>query len=90
MLDHPMTFPAVLSLLAVLWYRFRAPRGMMLPPGPVRLPLVGKLFNAPQERTWPTYTDWARIYGDVVYMEIFGGPVIIVNSAKAAIKLFEK
>lgn len=95
MLNHPVTSTAVLSLFSLLlWYqfryRFRTPPGARLPPGPRGLPLLGNHFDVPRKRPWLTYTEWAKTYGDVVYMEIYSGPVIIVNSAKAAIELFEK
>lgn len=94
MFDRWTTCALVLSPLAVIWYYFRqrtrAPRGTSLPPGPKGLPVVGNLFDIPRERSWLTYTDWARTLGDVVYMEVFGRPIIILNSAKATTELFEK
>jgi hypothetical protein len=40
--------------------------------------------------TWLRYADWAATYGDVVYLEIFGTSMVILNSYKATTDLFEK
>lgn len=87
-------YTLLVPLLTGVWFhlqrRFRPPRGTTLPPGPKGLPIVGNLFDIPRERSWLTYADWASTLGDVLYMEIFGSPLIILNSAKAATELFEK
>jgi hypothetical protein len=93
MFDRPLV--VILLLLATVIYgycrlRTRAPPGTKLPPGPKRLPIVGNLFDMPKENAWLTYTDWAATFGDVVYVEVFGGPLVVLNSLKATTELFEK
>lgn len=93
MIDLTLCTLLVLLLTGVwyhFWRRIRAPHGTTLPPGPKGLPILGNLFDIPRERSWLTYADWASTLGDVLYMEIFGNPLIILNSAKAATELFEK
>ncbi|KAI0056529.1 cytochrome P450 [Artomyces pyxidatus] len=67
-----------------------ARRDLRLPPGPRPLPLVGNLFDFPKESSWLTYTEWGKVYGDILSMQVFGHVVVILNSAKAARDLFEK
>lgn len=91
----PSMFPAILLSLVVLFIYHRSrsrrpPPGTNLPPGPTRLPIVGNLFNIPHERSWLIYTDWATTFGNVIYLEVFGSPLIVLNSVKASTELFEK
>lgn len=55
--------------------------------GPPNWPLVGNIpdikFNAAEK-----YREWAKIYGDVYQIQLGNIPVIVVNSAEAAKKIF--
>lgn len=42
------------------------------------------------QHTWTQYSDWASLYGEVIYLEIVGKPFIILNSAKATTELLDK
>lgn len=39
---------------------------------------------------WLTFTEWGQKYGPLTYITIFGQPMIIINTQKAAIDLLEK
>ncbi|KAL3458166.1 cytochrome P450 [Aspergillus heterothallicus] len=63
-----------------------------LPPGPPRLPLLGNIAHAPAKRA-PQWLFWRKHidkYGPISSIEIFGRPIIILNSAEAAIELMER
>ncbi|KAI6042947.1 cytochrome P450 [Pisolithus marmoratus] len=64
--------------------------GLPYPPGPKRLPIVGNAFDIDLKEPHVTYTEWAKIYGDIVYSRIFGQDIIIVNSEKMARLLAEQ
>jgi 3-hydroxyphenylacetate 6-hydroxylase len=55
--------------------------------GPRNWPLVGNIpdikYNAAEK-----YREWSKIYGDVYQMQLGNVPVIVVNSAEAARKIF--
>lgn len=55
--------------------------------GPPNWPLVGNIpdikFNAAEK-----YREWASVYGDVYQIQLGNIPVIVVNSAEAARKIF--
>lgn len=55
--------------------------------GPTNWPLVGNIldirFNAAEK-----YRQWSKIYGDVYQIQLGNVPVIVVNSAEAARKIF--
>ncbi|KAG2007203.1 cytochrome P450 [Coprinopsis cinerea AmutBmut pab1-1] len=62
----------------------------LLPPGPKGIPFFGNLFQIPQEYAWIVYNDWARKYGDIIYFEALGQPIIVLNSYKDVAALLEK
>lgn len=55
--------------------------------GPPNWPLVGNIpdikFNAAEK-----YRQWSKVYGDVYQIQLGNVPVIVVNSAEAARKIF--
>ncbi|KAF7346445.1 O-methylsterigmatocystin oxidoreductase [Mycena sanguinolenta] len=60
------------------------------PPGPKAKPLVGNFFDFPAKRSWETYTEWGKQYGDVVHIEMLGKHFLVLNSVKATSDLLEK
>ena len=84
----------VLATLQRLWswvYRRKAnPMSLPYPPGPKPLPLLGNLLDAPSSYYWLTYADWAKKYGDINHISIFGQHIVILNSIEACTDLLEK
>lgn len=64
--------------------------GAALGPGPKRAPFVGNLFNFPEKKWYETFSSWATEYGDIVYIDLMGTPMIILNSLDAIQELMEK
>ncbi|KAF8574658.1 cytochrome P450 [Ramaria rubella] len=64
--------------------------GLRLPPGPPGKWILGNLADMPTQYGWETYTRWAKEYGDIVYLNVFGTSIIIVNSGDVAADLFDK
>ncbi|KAJ3559769.1 hypothetical protein NM688_g146 [Phlebia brevispora] len=84
-------FLAVLAfVLAVLAakYVYALRRRARLPPGP-KTSWFGS-NQLPKSHQWLTYAQWRRTYGDIVYIYVFGNPIIVLNSADAINDLFEK
>ncbi|KAI0920500.1 hypothetical protein AcV5_010217 [Taiwanofungus camphoratus] len=73
--------------LCVLILRYKA-RRLPLPPGP-RTSWFGSV-DLPKKYPWKTYAEWRKIYGDVIYIHVFGNPIIVLNSVKAANDLLDK
>nr|GAT50887.1 cytochrome P450 [Mycena chlorophos] len=62
-----------------------------LPPGPPRLPLLGNWHQFPPKHPWKQYMAWAREYNsDIIHVDIFGQPIIVLCSTKATDDLLEK
>ncbi|KAK7039437.1 putative monooxygenase [Favolaschia claudopus] len=60
------------------------------PPGPPRLPILGNALQMPQTYPWLTFSNWAKSYGDLVYLEALGQPLVLLNTPKAAKDLLEQ
>ncbi|KAJ7259531.1 cytochrome P450 [Mycena haematopus] len=88
----------VLVALAIVLLRFSKKflsawqrRHLPLPPGPSPHPLVGNFRDLPTKLPWLTYSDWGLQYGsDIVHASALGEHIVVVNSVKAAVELFEK
>ncbi|KAJ7786209.1 cytochrome P450 [Mycena metata] len=62
-----------------------------LPPGPPGLFLLGNLRDMPHDKPhWLTYEAWAEKFGDIVYVEVLGRSMVILNSLAAVTELLEK
>ncbi|KAJ8462273.1 hypothetical protein ONZ51_g11006 [Trametes cubensis] len=62
----------------------------LAPPGPPGLPLIGNVFDIPLERSWVTYRELAKTYGDVIGVKALGQTLIVLNSLTVTIDLLEK
>ncbi|KAF9230060.1 hypothetical protein BU15DRAFT_57650, partial [Melanogaster broomeanus] len=60
-----------------------------LPPGPPPLPIVGNVRGINANAPWLTYSEWSKVYGDLVYSRLFNQDIIIINSEKIAKDLLE-
>ncbi|KAJ6575009.1 cytochrome P450 [Mycena capillaripes] len=62
-----------------------------LPPGPPGRFLIGNLRDIPHNiPQWLIYNGWAKQFGDIVSIEIFGSRMMILNSLEAVTELLEK
>ncbi|KXN86997.1 O-methylsterigmatocystin oxidoreductase [Leucoagaricus sp. SymC.cos] len=60
------------------------------PPGPKSLPLIGNLLDIPQGDEAGVFAKWAKQYGEIVYLEALGRPLIILNSPRWTHELLKK
>ncbi|KAI0027606.1 cytochrome P450 monooxygenase [Vararia minispora EC-137] len=65
-------------------------RRLSLPPGPPPDPVLGNIRHMPFEQQEKAFADWSKVYGDVIYTQVLGRSMIILNSLKAARDLLEK
>lgn len=79
-------------VLLAIWYtksrdtRRRQP----LPPGPKPHFLLGNATDFPKEAPWLTFEEWKKQYGDLVYINILGKSMLILNSQKSCVDLLDK
>ncbi|KAG8981355.1 cytochrome P450 1B1 [Tulasnella sp. JGI-2019a] len=60
------------------------------PPGPPGGFIIGNLRHMPSKYPWLVFTEWARKYGPINYINVAGGPILIINTQEAALDLLEK
>ncbi|KAH9950494.1 cytochrome P450 [Amylocystis lapponica] len=77
----------VICYVAVLLARRRR-NDRPFPPGP-RTSWFGSV-ELPRSYPWITYAKWRKIYGDVIYIYVFGNPIIVLNSAQVANELLDQ
>ncbi|KAJ3507678.1 hypothetical protein NMY22_g16856 [Coprinellus aureogranulatus] len=59
-------------------------------PWPKSLPLVGNLFQLPQKEPWVEYDRLCKQYGDILYLEAMGQPILMLGSLERANDMLEK
>ncbi|KAJ7487682.1 cytochrome P450 [Mycena galericulata] len=86
------TLFSVLSAAVVyFWFSTFKSRlaGLPLPPGP-KANWMGNVVDLPRIRPWLTYAEWKNVYGDLIYIRVFGNPILVLNSAAVTSDLLEK
>ncbi|GJJ06884.1 hypothetical protein Clacol_001080 [Clathrus columnatus] len=81
---------ALITFYLLNYRRRRVPKGLRLPPGPPRKPIIGNLTDMPHYRQWETFKKWHELYGDMVYLNVLGKHILFLNSSKIANELLEK
>ncbi|KAF5367697.1 hypothetical protein D9758_009878 [Tetrapyrgos nigripes] len=61
-----------------------------LPPGPGRWPVIGSVFHMPKHYAWSTFSRWKELYGNIIYLNVVGTPIIVINSSSIARDLLDK
>ncbi|KAI0064833.1 cytochrome P450 [Artomyces pyxidatus] len=79
------------ALVLVLVINNRRKRhGLPYPPGPRGFPIIGNMFDLPNDRFWLTYESWAKVYGDIMSLQVLGQVIVIVQSPRTTRDLLEK
>ncbi|KAH8818893.1 cytochrome P450 [Flagelloscypha sp. PMI_526] len=66
-------------------------RQKRLPPGPIRYPFFGNLFQIPKTDAHFVFYDWAqKYYGPMIYLKVFGRNMLVLNGIDVMIDLLEK
>ncbi|KAK7013825.1 O-methylsterigmatocystin oxidoreductase [Favolaschia claudopus] len=90
------TIPCIVVGSAVVgagYYAVFTGTGLPLPPGPTVswFGLGGKrTTKMPHEYSWLVFSEWQKRFGDVIYVNVFRNPVLVLNSAEAAMDLLDR
>ncbi|KAF5391128.1 hypothetical protein D9757_003045 [Collybiopsis confluens] len=86
----PAVGASVIALLFVTRFLVKQTKGS-LPPGPRGWPIIGNIFDIPNEYPWKVYRQWGRDFKtDIVTLRLPGPPLLVLNSAKSAEDLLVK
>lgn len=81
----------ILSVAVFILLYNASRRRQRLPPGPKGLPLIGNLFDVPNDYAWLRYKELGQQYGsDIVHMQALGNHILVLNSMKAAVAILDK
>ncbi|KAK7041438.1 hypothetical protein VNI00_009304 [Paramarasmius palmivorus] len=80
---------AAAALLTILVLLASRGRNTNLPPGPPKDPLIGHLLKIPPGNQAEIFHQWSQIYGDIMYLKVFGREMVILGSLKASQELLE-
>ncbi|KAJ7813324.1 cytochrome P450 [Mycena leptocephala] len=83
-------FVAFIGGLCFLVILLKKQRSAILPPGPPGDPLVGHLLRMPTTDSALIFHEWCKTYGEVMYLEVLGQTMIILDSYRAAMDLLDK
>ncbi|KAF9262304.1 cytochrome P450 [Marasmius fiardii PR-910] len=87
--NSTLTYLLIAGVFGIL-VLFRRRTRDSLPPGPPRDPLIGHLRIIPQERQSEAFHEWAKIYGDLMYLEVPGRKMVVIDSLEVARALMEE
>ncbi|KAL0960725.1 hypothetical protein HGRIS_005750 [Hohenbuehelia grisea] len=84
---------ALVALIVVLTYlihRLLKPRRVLLPPGPIGLPLVGNILDLPTVQPWNGFADLGKKYGGIIHLKALSQSIIILNDPRHAFEMLER
>ncbi|KAH9983998.1 cytochrome P450 [Russula vinacea] len=79
----------VLGLIVLYAARYLANPYRKLPPGPRGHPIIGNLLEM-KGGQWLKFAEWHKKYGDLIYLNAAGQPVVVINSQKVAVELLDR
>lgn len=59
-------------------------------PGPRGIPILGNARQLPKEEDFKVYMEWAKKYGELIYLNVLGQPIYILGSFRVAFELMDK
>ncbi|EIW55506.1 CyP450 monooxygenase [Trametes versicolor FP-101664 SS1] len=89
----PQLWLFVLSAAVSVWllrYWRTSRRRLPLPPGPRPLPIIGNVLDMPGKNSGAEYRELSDKYGDLVYLDVLGQPILLLGTHEAAIDLLDK
>ncbi|EKM77557.1 hypothetical protein AGABI1DRAFT_130252 [Agaricus bisporus var. burnettii JB137-S8] len=96
MASFPILGCLIVAPLALWWFANRGrndkinPLGLPLPPGPKPYPIIQNLLDVPLHKSWLVYSEWFKIYGDMVYLRVLGRDILVLRDLKTTNDLLEK
>ncbi|KAI0303046.1 cytochrome P450 [Russula brevipes] len=84
-----LSIGTVLTLIIFYAARYLTSPYRKLPPGPRGYPFIGNALDL-KGGEWLQFAEWQKTYGDIIYLNAVGQPMIILNSQRVAVDLFDR
>jgi cytochrome P450 len=52
--------------------------------------LIGSYLDVPKAEPWKKFSQWSKLYGDLVYVQCLGNKLLVLNDMESMRELFEK
>ncbi|KAJ3550347.1 hypothetical protein NM688_g5092 [Phlebia brevispora] len=82
-------FALIAAAVSFVWGRFFNMKPPF-PPGPPSDPILGHIRSFPRRGKTEKWYEWSKTYGDVMYFDLLGRPLVVLSSERAAVDLLEK
>ncbi|KAI0060310.1 cytochrome P450 [Artomyces pyxidatus] len=86
---EPLYTGLAIGLLLFCYARYIHSPWRRVPPGPRGFPLVGNVLDM-KNKAWLFSPDLRERYGDVIYLNALGQPMVILNTQKVAADLLDR
>ncbi|KAJ3974717.1 cytochrome P450 [Lentinula raphanica] len=80
---------ATIVITALIRYGSNS-NNLKLPPGPTPAFIVGNMNDIPVYEEWHTLSQWAKRFGEIVYLHVFGTKMLVIGSYRVANELLDK
>ncbi|VDC00277.1 unnamed protein product [Peniophora sp. CBMAI 1063] len=87
--NRTLSIGVVAGLFLATIVRYFTSPWRKLPPGPPGVPILGNALQL-VDKQWLKFSAWRKAYGDVIYLNAAGQPMVVLNSQKAAADLLDR
>ncbi|KAI9511326.1 cytochrome P450 [Russula earlei] len=79
----------ILGVIVLYTIRYFASPYRKLPPGPRGYPIIGNLLEL-KTGQWLKFASWRKDYGELIYLNVAGQPIVVLNSHRVAVDLLDR